>query len=47
MVQIEEDPWIGAKGKYKLFEALLLKLDEFGIFPLWEVVSQEQRNAWS
>ena len=36
MVQIEEDPWIGAKGNYKLYEALLLKLHEVGNFPLWE-----------
>ena len=47
MVQIEEDPWIGAKGNYKLSEALLLKLHEVGIFPLWEARSQEQRNSWS
>ena len=47
MVQIEEDPRIGAKGNYKLSEDLLLKLHEVGIFPLWEVASQEQRNAWS
>ena len=47
MVQIEEDPQIGAKGNYKLSEALLLKLHEVGIFPLWEAASQEQRNAWS
>ena len=47
MVKIEEDPWIGAKGNYKLSEALLLKLHEVGIFPLWEAASQEQRNAWS
>ena len=47
MVQIEEHPWIGAKGNYKLSKALLLKLYEVGIFPLWEAASQEQRNAWS
>ena len=47
MVQIEEDPQIGVKGNYKLSKALLLKLYEFGIFPLWEAASQEQRNAWS
>ena len=46
MVQIEEDPWVGAKGNYKLYEVLLLKLHEVGIFPLWEVATQEQRNAW-
>ena len=47
MVQIEEHPWIGAKGNYKLSEDLLLKFHEVGIFPLWEATSQEQRNAWS
>ena len=36
MVQIEEDTWVGAKGNYKLYEDLLLKLHEFGNFPLWE-----------
>ena len=45
MVQIEEDPWIGAKGNYKLSEALFLKLHDIGIFPLWEAPSEEQRNA--
>ena len=47
MVQIKEDPWIMAKGNYKLSKALLLKLHEVGIFPLWEATSQEKRNAWS
>ena len=47
MVQIEEDPWIGAKDNYKLSESSLLKLHEVGNFPLWEAASQEQRNAWS
>jgi hypothetical protein len=45
-VHLEEDPWIGCKGDFRLSEALLSVLHNQGIFILEDAASNNGRNVW-
>jgi hypothetical protein len=46
-VRIGEDPWIGCKGNYRLFDALIRDLQLMGIYALEDGTSIDGRNVLS
>ena len=46
-VRIGEDPWMGVKGNFILFDALLEMLQSQLIYHLRDVASQVIRNIWA
>ena len=45
-VRISEDPWIGVDGNFKLLDALLVKLHDYGIYSIRDAISHDHSNAW-